>query len=129
MAWEGVVLHAAQPRASRCQSGGGARLARDRAARRALTSLCRCLCGRARDRGGGRVPSPGLEMTPQRPGTLIPLLLVALLTTAAVGIQIVRDRGWQPYQPPVRVMWIRSGPLAQRLALSFRSLAADVYWM
>jgi tetratricopeptide (TPR) repeat protein len=54
---------------------------------------------------------------------------VALLMAASLGIQVVRDRGWQPYEPPSGVMWIRSGPLAQRLALSFDNLAADVYWM
>lgn len=54
---------------------------------------------------------------------------IAGLLVAAVGVQIVRDRGWQPYAPPGGLMWIRSGPLAQRLALSFDSLVADVYWI
>ena len=56
-------------------------------------------------------------------------LAMAGLLTAAVAIQIVRDRGWQPYEPPSGVMWIRSGPLAERLALNFDSLMADVYWI
>lgn len=55
--------------------------------------------------------------------------LIAVLTATAIGAQAVRDRGWQPYQPPGGVMWIRSGPLAKRLALSFDNLAADIYWM
>ena len=54
---------------------------------------------------------------------------IAGLMAAAVAVQIVRDRGWQPYQPESGVMWIRSGPLASRLALSFDSLMADVYWI
>lgn len=54
---------------------------------------------------------------------------IAGLLAAAVAVQIVRDRGWQPYEPPSGLMWIRSGPLAQRLALSFDSLVADVYWI
>lgn len=54
---------------------------------------------------------------------------IAGLLSVAVAVQIVRDRGWQPYEPPSGVLWIRSGPLAQRLALSFDSLVADVYWI
>ena len=56
-------------------------------------------------------------------------LVIAGLMTLAVAVQVLRDRGWQPYEPPSGVMWIRSGPLAERLALSFDNLAADVYWM
>ena len=56
-------------------------------------------------------------------------LVIAGLMTLAVAVQVLRDRGWQPYAPPSGVMWIRSGPLAERLALSFDNLAADVYWM
>jgi tetratricopeptide (TPR) repeat protein len=70
-------------------------------------------------------------MTIQRlaPSNRLLYVIIAGLMTAAVGLQVVRDRGWQPYEPESAVMWIRSGPLAQRLALSFDSLAADVYWM
>ena len=54
---------------------------------------------------------------------------IAALTVLSLAVQIVRDRGWEPYQPPSGVMWIRSGPLAQRLALGFDNLVADAYWM
>ena len=54
---------------------------------------------------------------------------VAALLAAALVLQVIRDRGWQPYEPPSGVMWIRSGPLADRLALGFDNLAADVYWI
>ena len=54
---------------------------------------------------------------------------IAALMALAVAVQIVRDRGWQPYEPESGVMWIRSGPLAQRLALNFDNLVADVYWI
>ncbi len=54
---------------------------------------------------------------------------IAALMALSLAVQIVRDRGWEPYQPPSGVMWIRSGPLAQRLALGFDNLVADVYWM
>jgi tetratricopeptide (TPR) repeat protein len=55
--------------------------------------------------------------------------VIAGLLAVAVVVQVVRDRGWQPYVPDSGVMWIRSGPLADRLALSFDNLAADAYWI
>lgn len=54
---------------------------------------------------------------------------MAALLAVSVAVQVVRDRGWQPYEPPSGVMWIRSGPLAQRLALGLDNLVSDVYWM
>lgn len=54
---------------------------------------------------------------------------IAALMAASIALQVMRDSGWQPYTPPTGVMWIRSGEVAKRLALSFDSLAADVYWM
>lgn len=54
---------------------------------------------------------------------------IAALLAMSVTLQITRDRGWQPYEPPGGVMWIRSGPLAQRLALNFDNLVADIYWI
>jgi hypothetical protein len=55
--------------------------------------------------------------------------LVAGLLAVSVAVQVGRDRGWQPYRPASPLLWIRSGPLLQRLALGFESLMADVYWM
>ena len=54
---------------------------------------------------------------------------IALLLALSVGVQAARDRGWAPYEPPNPTLWLNSGPLAAKLALEFRSLAADVYWM
>jgi tetratricopeptide (TPR) repeat protein len=56
-------------------------------------------------------------------------LAIAALMVVSLTVQILRDRGWEPYQPPSGVLWIRSGPLAQRLALGFDNLVADAYWM
>jgi tetratricopeptide (TPR) repeat protein len=56
-------------------------------------------------------------------------VLIAGLIVISIAVQLVRDRGWQPYVPASGVMWIRSGPLAKRLALGFDNLAADVYWI
>lgn len=55
--------------------------------------------------------------------------LTGALLAVAIGIQVVRDRGWQPYQPENPVLWVQSGPVLQRLALGFDSLVADVYWI
>ena len=54
---------------------------------------------------------------------------IALLLTVSVSVQVVRDRGWTPFEPPNPTLWLHSGPAASRLALEFRNLAADVYWM
>jgi tetratricopeptide (TPR) repeat protein len=54
---------------------------------------------------------------------------IAALLTASIVIQMVRDRGWAPYEPPNPTLWVQSGPLARKLALGFDSLVADVYWM
>jgi tetratricopeptide (TPR) repeat protein len=55
--------------------------------------------------------------------------LVALLMALSISVQVVRDRGWAPYQPENPLLWVQSGPLLQRLALSYDSLVADVYWI
>lgn len=54
---------------------------------------------------------------------------LAVLMAVSVSVQVLRERGWAPYQPPNPTLWLYSGPLANRLALEFRSLVADVYWM
>lgn len=64
-----------------------------------------------------------------RPSNRWLYLAIALLLTLSVRVQAVRDRGWAPYEPPNPTLWLNSGPLAGKLALGFRSLAADVYWM
>jgi len=54
---------------------------------------------------------------------------IALLLATSVTVQVVRDRGWAPFVPPNPTLWLNSGPAASRLALGFRNLVADVYWM
>lgn len=54
---------------------------------------------------------------------------IALLLAVSVTVQVVRDRGWAPFVPPNPTLWLNSGPLASRLALGFRTLIADIYWM
>jgi len=62
-----------------------------------------------------------------RNGTL--LAAIAVLLLMSFGVQLIRDRGWQPYHPENSVLWIRSGSVARKLSLGFTNLAADVYWM
>lgn len=54
---------------------------------------------------------------------------IAVLMAAAIAVQVVRDRGWTPYEPENSVLWIRSGETAGRLALSFDNIVSDVYWI
>lgn len=64
-----------------------------------------------------------------RPSNRWLYLAIPSLIALSISIQVVRDRGWQPYQPPNPVLWLPSGTLVKRLALGFDSLVADVYWM
>jgi tetratricopeptide (TPR) repeat protein len=57
------------------------------------------------------------------------LIVIVLLLSVAVGLQVWRDRGWQPYEPATPVLWLQEAATMRRLALGFDSLIADVYWM
>ena len=57
------------------------------------------------------------------------LIAICLLFAVAVPLQAWRDRGWQAYQPPTPVQWLRAGPAARRLALGFDNVLADAYWI
>lgn len=65
----------------------------------------------------------------QRPRNGRLFAAIAVLLLVSFGVQVVRDRGWQPYQPENSVLWIRSGRVARALSLGFTNFAADVYWM
>jgi tetratricopeptide (TPR) repeat protein len=65
----------------------------------------------------------------QRPSNRRLFPVIALLLAMSVGVQVVRDRGWEPYYPEDPTMWLRSGPLMSRLALGYDALVSDVYWM
>ena len=64
-----------------------------------------------------------------KPGNRWLYVSMAALLTASVAIQVVRDRGWQPYQPPNPLLWMQSAPLLRRLSFGFENLVADVYWI
>jgi tetratricopeptide (TPR) repeat protein len=57
-------------------------------------------------------------------------VLAAVAFAAAISLQIVRDH-WYPRDDPQReqILYVRSGAVLQRIALSFDALAADVYWI
>jgi len=54
---------------------------------------------------------------------------VAALIALSMWFQVLRDRGWQAYQPPTPVLWIPSAAMLQRASLGFTSVVADVYWI
>ncbi len=73
--------------------------------------------------------SLAISSADQRPSSRALVSLVALLLMASIGVQVVRDRGWQPYQPATPVLWFQSGNLLKRVLLGFQNLMADVYWI
>ncbi len=64
-----------------------------------------------------------------KPRSGVLLAAIAVLVVASIGIQIARDRRYQPYEPETAMLWIQSGPLMKRLALGYDTLLSDVYWM
>jgi hypothetical protein len=65
----------------------------------------------------------------QRPSSRGLVTLVAALLAVSVAVQVVRDRGWQPYESATPILWFQSGPLLKRVSLGFNNLLADVYWI
>ncbi|HUQ88229.1 MAG TPA: hypothetical protein VM096_11760 [Vicinamibacterales bacterium] len=64
-----------------------------------------------------------------RPRVAPMIATIAVLMAGVVLIEVVRDRGWTPYEPENSVMWIRSGDAAKRMALSYDMLVSDTYWI
>ncbi len=62
-----------------------------------------------------------------RSGIVVPLLV--LLAAAAAGLQYARDRTYEAQRGVQRVLYVSSGAALQRMALSFDSTLADLYWM
>lgn len=76
----------------------------------------------------GQRPS-SQRLSSQRPSSLGLVAAVAGLLTLSVGVQVVRDRGWSPYQPATPLLWLQSGNLVKRVSLGFQSVVADTYWI
>ena len=56
-------------------------------------------------------------------------LLLALLMASAIGLQALRERGGELPVQGEGVLYVRSPATLQRLALSYKSILADVYWL
>ena len=56
-------------------------------------------------------------------------VLLALLMASAVGLQALRERGGELPVGPDSLLYVRSSATLQRLALSYDSIVADVYWI
>jgi hypothetical protein len=54
---------------------------------------------------------------------------ITLLLTVAVGIEVVRGRAYSDEPADDRLLYLRSGNVAEKAALSYDALLADVYWV
>ena len=54
---------------------------------------------------------------------------IALLMVVAIGVEVVRGRSYSEDPVDDRLLYVRSGNVAARMALSFDAMAADVYWV
>jgi len=57
-----------------------------------------------------------------------PVLLVMLMASA-IGLQALRERGGELPAGPDSLLYVRSPAALQRMALSYKSILADVYWI
>jgi tetratricopeptide (TPR) repeat protein len=73
--------------------------------------------------------TPRTRTTSPAMGTAAALALMAVLMVSAVGLEVARDRRYGGPSPAADVMYIRSGPAMAKIALSYRALLADVYWI
>jgi tetratricopeptide (TPR) repeat protein len=64
----------------------------------------------------------------QPPATALAVVVGVLLLSSA-GLAAVRDRAYPRSPLDATVLYVRSGPVLQRIALSFDALLADVYWI
>jgi tetratricopeptide (TPR) repeat protein len=64
-----------------------------------------------------------------RPSSGRLLAALPLLFAAAVGLQMARDSGRRPFEPPAGMLWFRSGEAVKRMALGYDAILADLYWM
>lgn len=61
--------------------------------------------------------------------TLVALVLLLAGLGAAAAVLRAGDERYGPARDAERLLYVRSGATARRLALSFKGLAADVYWI
>jgi tetratricopeptide (TPR) repeat protein len=56
-------------------------------------------------------------------------LVLVVLVAGTVGLQMARDRAYGDLRVEERVLYVPSGQLLEKMALSYDSLLADVYWI
>ena len=128
------VLRVAQPGAVQREGRSGVRRARVAVARRLHAALCGGLLRRVADRRGGDLPPPRFQValtmaatlpadSSQRPSNRWFYVATAGLLALSIAVQVVRDRGWQAYEPETPVLWFQSGPLLKRVSLGLSQLA------
>ncbi|MGE3273521.1 MAG: tetratricopeptide repeat protein [Vicinamibacterales bacterium] len=64
-----------------------------------------------------------------RPSNRVLFAGLAGLLALSVGLQVARDRGWDPYEPATPLLWLHAGPHTRAMTLGFDEVTADVYWM
>ncbi len=57
------------------------------------------------------------------------VIALTVLAAGSVALQAARDRRYAPAADEARLLYLRSGAIASRLALEYDALAADVYWI
>ncbi len=70
-----------------------------------------------------------LSGRPDRRQIIVALAASALLVAAALGLQAVRETHYRIEARDATLLLVQSGASANRLALSYRALLADVYWI
>lgn len=68
-----------------------------------------------------------MPQTGPRASLLATLIVVGLV--ASIGLQVARERWYPQVGSPVDELYFSSGDAVGRLALSYKSLLADVYWI
>jgi tetratricopeptide (TPR) repeat protein len=66
---------------------------------------------------------------PDRRQAIVALLVSALCVASALGLQAVREAHYRLRSGDATLMWVQSGASLNRLALSYRTLLADLYWI
>jgi hypothetical protein len=77
-------------------------------------------------RGGG-ASAPRAGASAPRSALLAAFVLVGL--AAAISLQAARERWYPAIGSPVDELYFTSGDAVGRLALSYKSLLADIYWI
>ena len=77
--------------------------------------------------GDARCHSDGRAEWWGRPGVV--MVVVGLLVTLCAAVQSVRDGRYGQQQVRINTLYLRSGAVLERGALSFDALLADVYWI